>query len=125
MSKFDDIVTFEYSELSRNIVRLANDSTERSVEFVNDIKLNDFSEAETRETVKQIEIKKLEEKMTEFDNVREALAQLILINESEVHNITEDGVKRKANIDDLRVINKQVLFNLADLLGMSDLYCKS
>ena len=63
--------------------------------------------------------------MTEFDNVREALAQLILINRSEVHNITEDGVKRKANIDDLRVINKQVLFNLADLLGMSDLYCKS
>lgn len=63
--------------------------------------------------------------MTEFDNVREALAQLILINESEVHNITEDGVKRKANIDDLRDINKQVLFNLADLLGMSDLYCKS
>ena len=63
--------------------------------------------------------------MTEFDNVREALAQLILINESEVHNITEAGVKRKANIEDLRVINKQVLFNLADLLGMSDLYCKS
>ena len=62
--------------------------------------------------------------MTEYDNVREALEQLILINESEVHNITEDGVKRKANIDDLRVINKQVLFNLADLLGMSDLYCK-
>lgn len=63
--------------------------------------------------------------MTEFENVREALEQLILINESEVRNITEDGVKRKANIDDLRVINKQVLFNLADLLGMSDLYCKS
>ena len=62
--------------------------------------------------------------MTEFDNVREALEQLILINESEVHNITEDGVKRKANIDDLRDINKQVLFNLADLLDMSDLYCK-
>ena len=63
--------------------------------------------------------------MTEFDNVREALAQLILINESVMHNITEDGVKRKAKIDDLRDINKQVLFNLADLLGMSDLYCKS
>ena len=63
--------------------------------------------------------------MTEFDNVREALEQLILINESEVHNITEDGVRRKANINDLRVINKKVLFKLADLLGMSDLYCKS
>lgn len=61
VSKFDDIVTFEYSELSRNIVRLANDLTERSVEFVNDIKLNDFSEVETRETVKQIEIKQLED----------------------------------------------------------------
>lgn len=63
--------------------------------------------------------------MTEFDNVREALAQLILINESVVHNITVDGVKHKANVDDLRDLNKQLLFNLADLLGMSDLYCKS
>lgn len=60
--------------------------------------------------------------MTEFDNVREALEQLILINESEVHEITEDGVKRKANITDLRDLNKEVLCNLADLLGMSDLY---
>lgn len=34
----------------------------KAMEFVNDIKLNDFSEAETRETVKQIEIKQLEEK---------------------------------------------------------------
>lgn len=60
--------------------------------------------------------------MTEFDNVREALEQLILVNESEVHEITEDGVKRKADINDLRDLNKQVLCNLADLLGMSDLY---
>lgn len=34
----------------------------KAMEFVNDIKLNDFSEVETRETVKQIEIKQLEEK---------------------------------------------------------------
>ena len=34
----------------------------KAMEFVNDIKLNDFSEAETRETVKQIEIKQLEGK---------------------------------------------------------------
>lgn len=34
----------------------------KAMEFVNDIKLNDFSEVETRETVKQIEIKRLEEK---------------------------------------------------------------
>lgn len=60
--------------------------------------------------------------MTEFDNVREALEQLILINESEVREITEDGVKREANINDLRDLNKQALCNLADLLGMSDLY---
>ena len=32
----------------------------KAMEFVNDIKLNDFSEVETRETVKQIEIKQLE-----------------------------------------------------------------
>ncbi|MGO3073375.1 MAG: ORF6C domain-containing protein [Pseudolactococcus laudensis] len=34
----------------------------KAIEFVNDIKLNDFSEVETRETIKQIEIKQLEEK---------------------------------------------------------------
>lgn len=33
----------------------------KAMEFVNDIKLNDFSEVETRETVKQIEIKQLEQ----------------------------------------------------------------
>lgn len=32
----------------------------KAIEFVNDIKLNDFSEVETRETIKQIEIKQLE-----------------------------------------------------------------
>ncbi len=32
----------------------------KAMEFVNDIKLNDFSEVETRETVKQIEIKLIE-----------------------------------------------------------------
>lgn len=34
----------------------------KAMEFVNAIKLNDFSEVETRETIKQIEIKQLEEK---------------------------------------------------------------
>ncbi|MGO3002771.1 MAG: ORF6C domain-containing protein [Pseudolactococcus laudensis] len=34
----------------------------KAMEFVNDIKLNDFSEVETRETIKQLEIKQLEEK---------------------------------------------------------------
>ena len=34
----------------------------KAMEFVNDIKLNDFSEVETRETIKQIEIKQLEGK---------------------------------------------------------------
>ncbi|CEN29173.1 ORF6C domain-containing protein [Lactococcus piscium] len=34
----------------------------KAMEFVNGIKLNDFSEVETRETIKQIEIKQLEEK---------------------------------------------------------------
>lgn len=34
----------------------------KAMEFVNDIKLNDFSEVETRETIKQIEIKQLEAK---------------------------------------------------------------
>ena len=34
----------------------------KAMEFVNDLKLNDFSEVETRETIKQIEIKQLEGK---------------------------------------------------------------
>ena len=34
----------------------------KAMEFVNGIKLNDFSEVETRETIKQIEIKQLEAK---------------------------------------------------------------
>ena len=33
----------------------------KAMEFVNGIKLNDFSEVETRETIKQIEIKQLEQ----------------------------------------------------------------
>ena len=61
--------------------------------------------------------------MTEFDNVREALEHLIAMNESENNSIIEDGVIRTANMDDLKEMNKETLYNLADLLGMSDLYC--
>lgn len=61
--------------------------------------------------------------MTEFDNVREALEQLIMINESKTNSITEDGVRRTAKMEDLKEMNKETLYNLADLLGMSDLYC--
>lgn len=61
--------------------------------------------------------------MTEFDNAREALEQLIMINESKTNSITEDGVRRTAKMEDLKEMNKETLYNLADLLGMSDLYC--
>ena len=60
--------------------------------------------------------------MTEFDNVREALEQLIMINESKTNSITEDGVRRTAKMEDLKEMNKETLYNLADLLGMSELY---
>lgn len=45
------------------------------------------------------------------------------MNESKNNSIIEDGVRRTANMDDLKEMNKETLYNLADLLGMSDLYC--
>lgn len=61
--------------------------------------------------------------MTEFENVHDALEHLILINESKIHRIIENGIEREGTIQDLKDENKETLYNLADLLGMTDLYC--
>lgn len=58
--------------------------------------------------------------MTEYDNVFEVLEQMILVNNSFVYEITEDGVKRTATIDDLKDINMELLYNLIGLLGIDD-----
>ena len=58
--------------------------------------------------------------MTEYDNVFEVLEQMILVNNSVVYGITEDGVKRKATIDDLKDMNMELLYNLIGLLGIGD-----
>ena len=58
--------------------------------------------------------------MTEYDNVFEVLEQMILVNNSVVYEITEDGVKRTATIDDLKDINMELLYNLIGLLGIGD-----
>ncbi|KAF0552540.1 hypothetical protein [Pediococcus acidilactici] len=61
--------------------------------------------------------------MEEFDNVKEALKDAIEIAESK-------GIKTKAGNDkyhsataeDIQELMQERLYNIADLLGMSDLY---
>lgn len=62
IGKMSNIASLQHLPKTNSFIVSTIPETERSVEFVNDIKLNDFSEVETRETVKQIEIKQLEEK---------------------------------------------------------------
>ena len=58
----------------------------------------------------------------EFDNVRDALEMGISTNQAKQSDFKIDGVE--ATYDDLRDWNKEALYNIADLLGMSDLYLK-
>lgn len=44
--------------------------------------------------------------MTEFENVHDALEHLILINESKIHRIIENGIEREGTIQDLKDENK-------------------
>lgn len=71
----------------------------------------------------------------EFKTVKEALETLIAMNDYELNpeedfeiEITDtDGesiLRRKGNIKDLQQFNYEVLGNIADMLGMSELYLK-
>lgn len=56
----------------------------------------------------------------EYETVREALETLIDVNEADQKDFTADG--HQATYEDLAEFNRETLYNIADLLGMSDLY---
>lgn len=67
----------------------------------------------------------------EFENVKEALKLLLLMNDTklnpeenfEVEVADEEKIlKRKGTVTDLQEFNYEALVNLADILGMSELY---
>lgn len=58
--------------------------------------------------------------MNEYDNVRDALSELIEL--AEASEMTTDG--RGMSVEDLQELFQEGLYNIADLLGMSDVYLK-
>ena len=68
--------------------------------------------------------------MIEYDNVKDALKKLVRLNEpgtvfGKVSTITDGGVKtgeREFAIRDLQDSNCELLANVCDLLGMSEVY---
>lgn len=55
--------------------------------------------------------------MTEFENVREALDVLISINSNDVQ---VNG--NLATVEDIKEDNREIAYQICDLLGCSDLY---
>ncbi|EFQ45055.1 hypothetical protein LBKG_00937 [Lactobacillus crispatus CTV-05] len=63
--------------------------------------------------------------MYEYDNVRDCLKDLLAFNDTRNKDFRvkdEEGKEHEATIKDLQELNAEALYNLADLLGMSDLY---
>lgn len=68
-----------------------------------------------------------------YENVKDALKELVTLNDpnttfDKVSTITDSGVKinrRKFELKDLQESNYELLANVCDLLGMSDIYLKS
>lgn len=61
--------------------------------------------------------------MTEFENVRDALKDSIEIADAKPWgDIKEGGTVRPVTIQDVQDLMQERLYNIADLLGMSDLY---
>ena len=56
----------------------------------------------------------------EFDNVRKALEFLIDCNSSDQKELAYNG--KLPTFGDLQDTNREAAYNIADLLGMSDLY---
>lgn len=71
--------------------------------------------------------------MVEYENVKDALKQLVQLNEpgttfGKVSTIVDNGIKtdkRKFTIKDLQESNYELLANVCDLLGMSDIYLEN
>ncbi len=63
--------------------------------------------------------------MHEYDNVKDCLKDLLVFNDTRNKDFRvkdEDGTEHEATVKDLQELNTEALYNLADLLGMSDLY---
>lgn len=62
--------------------------------------------------------------MAEFTDTRAALEYLEILNNKNctIVSATENGKKRPATIKDLQEMNYEIIINLCDLLGMSDIY---
>jgi hypothetical protein len=56
----------------------------------------------------------------EYENVREALDVLVSFNDTNRDELTVDG--KQMTFGDLQDLNREIAYNIADLLGMSDLY---
>lgn len=56
----------------------------------------------------------------QFENVREALEFLLDINSQSSAVTNQDN--QPASVEDMKELNMEALANVADLLGMSDLY---
>ena len=71
--------------------------------------------------------------MVEYENVKDALKQLVQLNEpgttfGKVSTIVDNGIKtdkREFTIKNLQESNYELLANVCDLLGMSDIYLES
>ena len=68
-----------------------------------------------------------------YENVKDSLKELVTLNDpnttfDKVSTITDSGVKinrRKFELKDLQESNYELLANVCDLLGMSDIYLGS
>lgn len=62
--------------------------------------------------------------MAEFTDVHSALEFLETLNNKNctIESATENGKERPATIKDLQEMNYEIIINLCDLLGMSDIY---
>lgn len=71
--------------------------------------------------------------MVEYENVKDALKQLVRLNEpgttfGKVSTIADNGIKtdkREFTIKDLQESNYELLANVCDLLSMSNIYLES
>lgn len=58
-----------------------------------------------------------------YPTIRGCLQDLLAANDKDSQmQVTENNVTKSATIDDLKEFNRNALFELADMLGMSDLY---
>ncbi|MEH1647576.1 hypothetical protein AAHB41_05725 [Pediococcus pentosaceus] len=61
--------------------------------------------------------------MTEFENVKDALQEAIeIVDAKEIRTKTETGESQLATAEEKQSLIQERLYNIADLLGMSDLY---